>query len=116
MLNARQSGQELLRALCVLALLFLNFVHAPASAETRLGPLLTAASDAGFCGDPLDGSSDHAPCHACRIGGGADLPSPPVTPCPSPVVANISYSADGLVAVPGSRWHLGSPRAPPILL
>src|SRR5690606_29191459 len=50
---------ELLRALCVLALFFLNFAHAPAFAATSAGPVLSAVADTGFCGTPPgDGGSD----------------------------------------------------------
>lgn len=65
---------ELVRALAVLALICLNFVHAPLASAGPYGGW--TGIDAGdYCGDPLeDDDQAHAPCHACRIGGGADLP------------------------------------------
>jgi len=71
----RHIAAELVRAFVVLALVFLSFGHQPAAAIPPGHDLLTAAVTANFCGDsPAD--TTHAPCHACRIGGGADLPPP----------------------------------------
>jgi hypothetical protein len=71
----RHIAAELVRALAVLALVFLSFGHQPALAVSHDHETLTVAVTAHFCGDaPADES--HAPCHACRIGGGADLPPP----------------------------------------
>jgi hypothetical protein len=112
-LSARQSGLELLRALCVLALLFLNFAHTPVSAGPLSGPLVTTTADASFCGDPLDGPGDHAPCHACRIGGAADLPPPVPTPCPPHALVMAGYAIDPVLGDLHTPWRPGSPRAPP---
>lgn len=67
---------EVVRALAVLAIVFLNFAHVPVASASPYGAW--AVTDAGsYCGDPLeDGKTQHAPCHACRVGGGADLPPP----------------------------------------
>lgn len=66
---------EVIRALAVLALVFFNFAHAPMAAGAPADPAWTAFDS--FCGDAPDGGdSGPAPCHACRIGGGADLPAP----------------------------------------
>jgi hypothetical protein len=72
---------EVLRALCVLALVFLNFAHQPAMAAPTAEDVLTVAANQSFCGAPVADDEGHAPCHACRIGSGADLP--PV--CSEPV-------------------------------
>ena len=48
---------ELVRALAVLALVFLSYAHAPL-ASTSAGPAWSALS---FCGDPVDGGDDR-PC------------------------------------------------------
>jgi len=64
---------EVVRALCVVALVFLNFGHAPLAAGSEYAFSPPANS---FCGDPLDDPSeakDH-PCQACRIGAGMALP------------------------------------------
>lgn len=86
---------ELVRALAVLALVFLSYAHAPL-ASTSAGPAWSALS---FCGDPVDGGDDrsHAPCHACRIGAGADLPPP----C-GPILAIRSEATVDYVATPAS--------------
>ena len=46
--------QEMARALCVVALLFLNFAHVPLAAG---GEVVAAPIAAGFCGNPLHGQS-----------------------------------------------------------
>lgn len=68
-------AREVLLALLVLSLSFLSFAH-QAIALPGTDPVVSAAAD--WCGAPL-GQDDahHAPCHACRIGQGADLPAPP---------------------------------------
>jgi hypothetical protein len=105
---------ELLRALCVLALFFLNFAHAPVSAAAPVGPVLSAVADSGFCGTPPgDGGSDHAPCHACRIGGGADLPPPHALAVPAFAVAVTSYAACAEPAVVGAILARPVARGPP---
>ena len=64
---------EIVRAFSVLALVFLNFGHAPVFADQGAAAV-SATIDAGYCGAPADDPREHAPCHACRIGGSADLP------------------------------------------
>lgn len=67
--------RDLVAALVVLSLVFLSYAHQPVGAASLDQDVLTAVVSADFCGDsPAD--SSHAPCHACRIGGGADLPPP----------------------------------------
>ncbi len=106
-------GRELLAALAVLALLSLSFAHVPvaqAAQAAQPGPAL-----ASWCGGPPGpGSADAAPCPACRIGAGVDLPSPlpGVGPVDFPVTA-VSYAAaaDGLP--PPAGRHAARARAPP---
>lgn len=70
--------RDIARALVVLALVFLSYAHQPINvAHAASHDVLTVAVTADFCGDPSDHGSPHAPCHACRIGGGADLPPLP---------------------------------------
>lgn len=67
--------RDVVAALAVLSLVFLSYAHQPVAATHLDHEVLTVAVTADFCGDgPAD--SSHAPCHACRIGGGADLPPP----------------------------------------
>ncbi len=67
--------RDLVAALVVLSLVFLSYAHQPVAATHLDHDTLTAVVTADFCADsPAD--SPHAPCHACRIGGGADLPPP----------------------------------------
>lgn len=61
MVTGRQFLVELLRALCVLGLLFLNLAHVPAA---------TASDEGVLCGPSADGghaSDDGEPCPACRL-------------------------------------------------
>ncbi|MHB1103986.1 MAG: hypothetical protein ACYC0C_14670 [Devosia sp.] len=104
--------QELVRALCVVALVFLNFGHAPVAMGGEYATTLQASS---FCGDPIDGPLDAKadPCQACRIGAGMVLP-----PAPEIAVSVATASAQYLVA-PSSGWTPGiggraQPRAPPL--
>jgi len=106
---------EVVRALCVLALLFLNFAHQPAFAQQTGTDVLGVAASQSFCGAPLADDNGHAPCHACRIGSGADLP--PVTGMPVPlcVVATPSYGVLATLPVasrlPGAQSARGPPAA-----
>lgn len=71
--------RETVRALGVVALIFLNFGHA----SMAVGAELVASSyGASFCGGPVDpvdapSHSDSAPCEVCLLGSGMDLPPPP---------------------------------------
>ena len=110
----RHIAAELARAFAVLALVFLSFGHQPATAVAHDHDVLTAAVTASWCGDaPVDTS--HAPCHACRIGGGADLPPPCEGLVHLPTVAEPAFPE--LAAVP----HVVAPpeipdaRGPPAL-
>jgi hypothetical protein len=68
--------RDIAKALAVLALVFLSYGHQPIATQQLDHDVLTAAVTSSFCGDPLDDNSTHAPCHACRIGAGADVPAP----------------------------------------
>ena len=108
---SRIVGRETLLALIVLALAFLNFGHSSISigGEFRLVP------DA-WCGDPLlPNSPDHSPCHACRIGSGADLPPAPARAAPVVfAVSLVVYAAPLLIDEAVAHRFFASPRAPPI--
>ncbi len=110
--------QEVVRALCVIALIFLNFGHMPLAAPMASATTLTAVADASFCGDPVDDRhQDHAPCHVCRIGGGADLPPPPCTVEPGQgLVLPVRYATDHRVIVLRANWRAWAQRAPPALV
>ncbi|HQZ11402.1 MAG TPA: hypothetical protein PK286_00830 [Devosia sp.] len=104
---------ETLRALVVLALFFLNFAHVPLSAAPAdaFAPL----SVASICGDPIGGdrTGDHAPCHACRIGAGADLPPPCPLTVPALFATGVDYSAVLPAAEPALPRLTAKARAPP---
>jgi len=106
--------RETLLAALVLALVFLNFGHTGVALGHDGHALVSTTS---FCGDPLTPvDSDHAPCHACRIGSGADLPPPPldavlVAFATAPVVYGAVHAApDGTPLLISQRS-----RAPPTI-
>ena len=104
---------ETLRALVVLALFFLNFAHVPLSAAPAdtFVPLAVAS----ICGDPIgeDRQGAHAPCHACRIGAGADLPPPCPSAVPALATAAVDYDAAATPAVHSGSRLRATARAPP---
>ena len=109
----RRYLRETLLAVLVLALTFLNFGHVAVSAagDFRITP-------DSWCGDPLaPGSADHAPCPACRIGHGADLPPPPaaIEPVAFAIVA-IAFAAPAMPLDLPAHIQLAQPRGPPLLL
>jgi hypothetical protein len=111
MVTARSMTAELVRALAVLALVFLSFVHQPAAATGNDG--FTATSVHEFCGSPHDEPAGHAPCHACRADP-AVLPAPPATAEPAFWLVAAAPCRDARDAV--VRVDLRSPanpRAPP---
>lgn len=109
----KRTGLELLRALCVLALVFLNFGHQPVFAGPAPGDVLTVAASQSFCGEPIADTSEHAPCHACRIGAGAALPPACDLPLgPLPVALRLTGTPADLVIARHDPRPLGA-RAPP---
>jgi len=110
----RHIAAELVRALAVLALVFLSFGHQPAAALAQDHDVLTAAVSANWCGDaPADTS--HAPCHACRIGGGADLPPPCGGLVHLPTVAEPAFPDFAAVAQVVAPPDIPDARGPPAL-
>jgi hypothetical protein len=105
---------ETVRALSVLALIFLAFGHAPQVAAEQ-GSAVTAFGALSVCGNLSGDPLAHAPCHACRIGAGAALPLPP-EPCARvalPVHSDfVALRLD--VPVPKVSRHSARPRAPPV--
>jgi hypothetical protein len=104
---------ESLRASVVLALFFLNFANVPLSAAPA--DAFMPLSLASICGDPIgdERNQTHAPCHACRIGAGADLP--PVCPLVEPAfaVADVSYDNIAVAFAPIAPRLTAEARAPP---
>lgn len=104
---------ELLRASIVLALFFLNFAHVPVSAAPA--DVYVPLTLASICGDPLgdDRGQAHAPCHACRIGSGADLPPTCAIEGPASTFAAVIYDAVAVVAHATAYSSGHSARGPP---
>ena len=108
-----RTGTEILRALLVLALIFLNFAHQPAMAAPSAGDVMTLVASQSFCGSPIADDTGHAPCHACRIGGGADLPPPCDIALPVAVLADVAYGAMPTLSLPATPIHSFDARGPP---
>ena len=113
MVGLRHIGGDVARALVVLALVFLSFAHAPVAAAS--GDVLTATMDMSWCGDALDTGTDttHAPCHACRLGAGADLPPPAELPLAPGEVADVLYGPLPVLALPATPLGIANARGPP---
>jgi hypothetical protein len=113
MISTRTVMVEVMRALAVLAIVFLSFApHAAVSAEGYSGH--TSGYD--FCGTPPDNPVDHAPCHACRANP-VVLPTAPAVAGPAFAVAAVCPSVPnrGLNVSPFERT-VANPRAPPALV
>lgn len=107
---------EVVRALGVLALVFLNFGHAPMAAAA--GPPASAWT-ASWCGAPVspDAPADSAAaqCDVCLIGSGLDLP-----PAPPALPLRFGAETGGYALIDSVRHQLvrhagAQPRAPPAL-
>lgn len=113
MVSTRAIVVEAVRALAVLALVFLSFAHQPAVAASGYHGDLGGYD---WCGTPPDNPVDHAPCHACR----ADpvvIPTAPAEAGPAfaVVAACLNVSIRGLSVSPFERT-VANPRAPPALV
>jgi hypothetical protein len=115
-LTARNMAIEGLRAALVLALVFLSFAHTPIGASSAHQDVLTAAVDASWCGDAPDpDGKTHAPCHACRIGSGADLPPPCDIPLAPVTVADVAFGAVPVLHLPAQPPGHATARGPPLV-
>lgn len=110
----RDIGGEAIKALAVLALVFLSFAHQPVSLASADDSSHWTVADTSYCGSGADGDgAGHAPCHACRVGA-IDLPPAPCTAEP----AYMAFADAGFVLVddpdmPQQGYLRGNPRAPP---
>ena len=113
MVSSRAIVVEAVRALAVLALVFLSFAGSPAVAAH--GDHYTPAGY-DFCGTPPGNPVDHAPCHACRASP-VVLPTAPAEAGPAfaVVAACLNVSIHGLSVAPFERTP-ANPRAPPALV
>ena len=111
---------EVVRALLVLALLSLNFTTAAAAHDAGNGAASVRAvgtAFASFCGDLGNpaGSSDHAPCHACRLFDGVDVP--PLLAIPARLamrVTRVDYVPTPVLAPLPLVFAAARPRGPPL--
>ncbi|RDE10474.1 hypothetical protein [Pelagibacterium lacus] len=113
----RDIAGEVIKALAVLALIFLSFAHQPIEVPQADGDAFSfQLADLSYCGGAPDGDGGgHVPCHACRSGD-IDLPPAPsiAEPARHEVVAAVFTVAD--TAVADQFGYLSSPpRAPPAL-
>ena len=113
MTSARTIIGEVVRAVAVLALVFLSFAPMPAiAAHDGYG----AAGIADYCGTPPVDRGSHAPCHACRANP-VVLPTAPAQADPAfavvPVCLNVSNQG---LSVSLPERTPAYPRAPPALV
>lgn len=120
--DARRNLLEVVRALCVLALLFLNFGHTqsawPVAYTGDLTPYLVSSQALDeVCKQTGQDNpqSHHTPCHACRIGAGADLPPVPCLMAPAFVATRaVAYARPLERIAPRPQARIHGPRAPPL--
>jgi hypothetical protein len=112
-MTGQRTLAEILRALLVLALVFLNFAHQPTFAAPSAQDVLTAVASQSFCGEPIADDGEHAPCHACRIASGADLPPVTALPCPPLPVALRPDAEPVALAIQRYAPLTAGARAPP---
>jgi len=110
----RHIAADLVRALAVLALVFLSFSHQPSMRLAHDHESVSAAVTASWCGDaPAD--TTHAPCHACRIGSGADLPPPCGGLVHLPSVGEAAFPEPALAGFVVAPPEIPDARGPPAL-
>jgi hypothetical protein len=102
---------EIIRALAVLALVFLNFAHAPLALAGEV------SGAAVFCGDAPadapDGSKAKEPCPACRIGEGVALPDVPCAVSRAARILPVAHADVTNAVVPSRRHTAAVARGPP---
>lgn len=115
---AAQIVRDIASALAVLALVFLSYAHQPINIAHALDhDILSASITADFCGEQTDEGKAHAPCHACRIGGGADVPAPPCAGIAAPIaVASVTYYGATVRSPIVTTLGSSRPRGPPALV
>lgn len=112
---ARDIGREMIKALAVLALIFLSFAHQPVTIPLATdGDSGWTLADLSYCGAPPgEDGGGHLPCHACRVGGAA-LPPPPCAALDAPV--DFTWADFGTYTIafaPRPVVTPANPRAPP---
>ncbi|AEQ50715.1 hypothetical protein [Pelagibacterium halotolerans] len=113
---ARDIGGEIVKALAVLALVFLAFAHQPVSVGAADDGFSYSVADLSFCGGaPDDDSGGHSPCHACRAGI-ADLPPAPCEIEPAYVgFASAGFALTDDLVAEQHPFSIHKSRAPPAL-
>ena len=113
--TTRRTGpftRDILTALAVLALVFLNFAHSPGAVayDAELRPYLLAQNSIACLSDE---TRDHAPCEVCQLGGTA-LPEPPVASTGALLFARLADWPQFSGAQPPDRRNRATPaRGPP---
>ncbi len=113
----RQIGLELARAIAVLALVWLNFGHAPLSPAAGLA-LLPDGSLPIFCGQaPVGEDSGHGTdqCDACRLAAGLALPDAPIPSAQPADYIKLARVRPAILSPLGAPARIAArPRAPPL--
>lgn len=112
---ARDIGREMIKALAVLALIFLSFAHQPITISLATdGDSGWTLADLSYCGAPPgEDGGGHLPCHACRVGGAA-LPPPPCAALDAPLeFTRAVFGIFDIAFAPQPLVTSANPRAPP---
>jgi len=115
-LSVRKSRawREVLLALCVLALAFLNFGHQSAVLAAGGRVVVTGHAVCGEAG-AIPAAGDHFACHSCRPDA-AVLPPPPAGIVPVVFAVLPAHPAVRVIVPrPAAAHRQGNPRGPPII-
>lgn len=112
---ARDIGGEVVKALSVLALIFLSFVHQRVELPvSSFDGAVLSISEFSMCGKGHDGeAASHAPCHACRPNL-ADLLQPPCLATPAFDFSAPKFAQRDSIGAGRAGYLSSNPRAPPI--
>lgn len=111
---ARAIAGETIRALLVLALIFLNFGHGALGSDGVSG--IVALDTGVLCGESTPGTPalGDEPCPACRIASGIALPPAPCVIAPAfGLVAKVAFDISTETGYQPVRSFATGPRAPP---
>ena len=104
--------REMLLALAVVALTFLNFGHVSVSASGDI-----QVTPDSWCGSPLaPEGTPHSPCHACRADGVAPPPPPAAIEPVCFVATPVAYIAPVAAIELPLDTRPAQPRGPPALV
>ena len=103
---------EVLRAVAVLALVFLNFAHTPGLAASPAEIQWQSLCGDGHVGAP-ERSEHRLVCHACRVDGARLPPAPALAEPFCQISVAVEFTTEPSVALASPDERPGAPRGPP---